>query len=74
MFIKSKVVSIDLHAGPNEGRYGDLIALQMHQRGLAVSPVSMTCCILLLLPKFSPAKLPFSQGSYTLSAALQKTV
>lgn len=35
MFIKSKVVCIDLHAEPNEGRYGDLIVLQMHQRGLA---------------------------------------
>lgn len=35
MFIKSKVVCIDLHAGPNGGRYGDLIVLQTHQRGLA---------------------------------------
>lgn len=35
MFIKLKVVCIDLHAGLNEGRYGDLIVLQMHQRGLA---------------------------------------
>lgn len=32
MFIKLKVVCIDLHAGSNEGHYGDLITLQMHQR------------------------------------------
>lgn len=34
-FIKLKVVCSDLHAGPNGGRYGDLIVLQMNQRGLA---------------------------------------
>lgn len=66
MFIELKVVCIDLHAGPNEGHYGDLIVLQMHQRGLTswVSPLWMTCCILLLLPNFSQAELPFSLTSH----------
>lgn len=47
-FVKSKVVCIDLHAEPNKGRYGDLIVLQMHQRGLAEFLLSQwlaaSCC------------------------------
>lgn len=66
MFIKSKVVCIDLHAGPNEGRYGDLIVLQMHQRGLAGFLLSewlaASCC-------YCPSShwlncLSHSQGTY----------
>jgi len=56
MFIEM-VVCIHLRAGPNEGRYGHLIVLGMHQRCLAswVSPPWRTGCVLLLLPKSSPA-------------------
>lgn len=74
MFIKSKVVCIDLHAGPNEGRYGDLIVLQMHQRGLAGFLLSewlaASCC-------YCPSShwlncLSHSQGTYWMQ--LYKTV
>lgn len=69
MFIELKVVCIDLHAGLNEGHYGHLTVLQMHQRGLTswVFPLWTTCCILLLLPKFWWAELPCSLTSHSQS-------
>lgn len=50
MLIELAVVCIALHAGPDEGHYGALITLQMHQRCLSswVSCMWTTWCILRL--------------------------